>query len=152
MIPMFRELYDHMAWADAALLHAARQHPASMEDEELRRVLHHTVLVQQAYLHMLWDCPFELDQAMQPPASFDELETRFRDAHSEQIARLAKVQPSDLGRMVDVPRFSLRFSVAQGLMQVVMHSQAHRAQCATRLRTLGGKPPILDYIAWVKDQ
>ena len=29
-----------------------------------------------------------------------------------------------------------------------MHSQHHRAQNATRLRELGGKPPTTDLIVW----
>ena len=34
-------------------------------------------------------------------------------------------------------------------MQCVMHSQYHRGQNATRLRELGGSPPITDYILWL---
>jgi len=44
------------------------------------------------------------------------------------------------------------FSVAQALTQVCLHSQGHRAQCATRLRLLGGTPPATDFILWVKDR
>ena len=36
-------------------------------------------------------------------------------------------------------------------MQVVMHSEHHRAQVAMRLRALGGAPPVTDYIIWVRD-
>jgi uncharacterized damage-inducible protein DinB len=32
-----------------------------------------------------------------------------------------------------------------------MHSEHHRAQVATRLRALGGNPPMTDYILWVRD-
>jgi uncharacterized damage-inducible protein DinB len=37
-------------------------------------------------------------------------------------------------------------------MQVVMHSQSHRGQCASRLRAAGGQPPTLDFIVWLKDR
>jgi uncharacterized damage-inducible protein DinB len=33
-----------------------------------------------------------------------------------------------------------------------MHSHGHRAQCATRLRLLGGTPPAMDFILWLKDR
>ena len=44
-----------------------------------------------------------------------------------------------------------RSSFRDALMQVVMHSEHHRAQVAMRLRALGGTPPVTDYIVWVRD-
>ena len=38
------------------------------------------------------------------------------------------------------------------MMQVAMHSLGHRAQCATRLRALGGNPPNTDFILWLKER
>ena len=35
---------------------------------------------------------------------------------------------------------------------VCMHSHGHRSQCATKLRALGGEPPRLDFILWLKDR
>jgi hypothetical protein len=35
-------------------------------------------------------------------------------------------------------------------MQVVMHSQSHRGQCASRSREPGGKPPMTDFIIWLR--
>jgi uncharacterized damage-inducible protein DinB len=35
-------------------------------------------------------------------------------------------------------------------MQICLHSQGHRAQCASKLRALGGVPPVLDYVLWIK--
>ena len=43
-------------------------------------------------------------------------------------------------------------SIAHAYVQVCMHSQGHRSQCATRLRSLGGKPPVTDFIVWLKDR
>jgi len=37
------------------------------------------------------------------------------------------------------------------MQQVVLHSEHHRAQNATRLRELGGAPPPTDYIVWILD-
>jgi uncharacterized damage-inducible protein DinB len=37
-------------------------------------------------------------------------------------------------------------------MQVALHGQNHRGQSLTRLRELGGKPPTLDYIIWIKSR
>lgn len=35
---------------------------------------------------------------------------------------------------------------------VVMHSQHHRGQCAARPRALGGEPPTVDFIIWLKNR
>ena len=64
---------------------------------------------------------------------------------------MERLNEGDLSRPVDTPLFKdFHPSVQEALLQVVMHSQAHRAQCATRLRVLGGKPPTTDFILWVK--
>ena len=34
-------------------------------------------------------------------------------------------------------------------MQAAMHSHYHRGQNATRLRELGGVPPMTDFIVWL---
>lgn len=39
MIPLIRALYDHQAWADAALLGAVRNHAGAAADAEIRREL-----------------------------------------------------------------------------------------------------------------
>jgi len=43
-------------------------------------------------------------------------------------------------------------SIAHAYVQVCMHSQGHRSQCATRLRSLGGQPPVTDFIVWLQDR
>ena len=49
-----------------------------------------------------------------------------------------------------MPYFSgRRVPLRDGLVQVAMHNQAHRAQAAARLRALGGEPPLLDFILWL---
>lgn len=51
-----------------------------------------------------------------------------------------------------MPILGSRPTVADGLTQIVMHSQNHRGQCLIRLRENGVKPPTLDYILWAKDR
>ena len=43
-------------------------------------------------------------------------------------------------------------SIAQAYLQVCLHSQGHRSQCASRLRALGGQPPVTDFIVWLTDR
>jgi uncharacterized damage-inducible protein DinB len=48
-----------------------------------------------------------------------------------------------LGRKADAPTFH------ETLLQVAMHSAYHRGQVSTKLRELGGEPPLTDFIVWV---
>ena len=63
-----------------------------------------------------------------------DLEATMHFPWAEQLAeRFGKVQPT---------------SMRQALLQVPMHSHYHRGQLATRIRELGGEPPLTDFVAW----
>jgi uncharacterized damage-inducible protein DinB len=49
----------------------------------------------------------------------------------------------DLGRQPEPP------TLAETMFQVTSHSTYHRGQINTRLRLVGGQPPLVDYIAWI---
>ena len=60
-----------------------------------------------------------------------------------------------LERRIGIPWFTnppLELSVREGLTQVAMHSHYHRGQNATRLRELGGNPPGIDLITWIRKE
>jgi uncharacterized damage-inducible protein DinB len=96
--------------------------------------------------------PFDRVKESQLPESFDQLVQLFRDTHIEELAFVDGLTESELERRFDLPLLGSRPTVAEGLTQVVMHSQNHRGQCLTRIRENGGKPPTLDYIKWAKNQ
>ena len=89
MIALFRDLFDHQAYADQAMLRAIGRHEAAAGDAQLRTLLHHTLLAHRFWLHLSQGAPFVPD---------------------EESA----------------------------------------VQCAARLRSLGGAPPALDYVLWIK--
>ena len=77
----------------------------------------------------------------------------YRQTHDRELEWLSAMNNSDLERMLVTPFIPDRsFSLAEAAMQVCLHSHGHRAQCVTRLRTLGGQPPALDFIVWLKDR
>ena len=39
-------------------------------------------------------------------------------------------------------------NLAETILQVAVHSSHHRGQVSKRLREIGGKPKIIDFIAW----
>jgi uncharacterized damage-inducible protein DinB len=152
MIPMIRMLFCHKAWADAAILSAARANSGAAEDEFIRSTLHHTLVTQRFFLALLSGRVFDLESEVRGPLSLDELTARYRRAHDEAVSFLARLEESELAREFDLPHASFRRSMRDCLLQVAMHSQHHRGQCASRLRALGVTPPTTDFILWVGEQ
>jgi uncharacterized damage-inducible protein DinB len=153
MIPMLRSLIAHQEWADETMLSAIGNHPGSAGDDLMRTTLHHIVVTQRAFLSLFLQRPFDVQQEMRVPGSLDELADRFRETHAEEAGFVSNLEDSDLARVLPMPWIEgARPTVAEALMQVVMHSQHHRGQCASRLRALGGNPPMVDYILWIRDR
>jgi uncharacterized damage-inducible protein DinB len=152
MLATIRKLIDHQAWADSTILAAVRASPEAAQDETLRKTLHHIAGVQRPFLSLFLERPFDIQKEMQLPQTFDEMERGFREAHAEEIAFVNGLDDAGLARVFDMKWLpGLRLSVGDALMQVVMHSQSHRGQCASRLRALGVTPPMTDYIIWLKE-
>jgi len=78
---------------------------------------------------------------------------RFRKTHDRELAWISGAQQGDLDRELETPFMPGRkFSLAQAVIQVCLHSQGHRAQCAGRLRALGGVPPAMDFMLWLQER
>jgi len=129
-------------------------HEGAYADEEIRKWLHHVVVVERFFLGLFRHRPYDWEREKQVPDSIEEIEQRFQEAHADGAAYTASLTESELARQVDFPVPSMKDfhpSVRDALMQVIMHSEHHRAQVAMRLRALGGSPPVIDYIIWVRD-
>jgi uncharacterized damage-inducible protein DinB len=147
------ELYQHQEWADAEYWRAFEAHPAALDDKAIRERVLHIHLVQRAFLWVVGPrtAPFEMIKPEDFPTMTD-LKINAQQYHVE-IARILKGMPAArMEELVDVPWFrSLTISVRHALMQCAMHSHYHRGQNATRLRELGGTPPMTDFIVWLRD-
>jgi len=154
MIELIQSLFAHMAWADGSLLKAVAAHDGAFADDEVRKWLHHTVVVQRFFLSLFQQRPFDREREGQVPGAVDEMERRFEEAHADGAAYTARLDEAELARTIEFPVAAFKDfhpPVRDALMQVVMHSEHHRAQVAVRLRALGGTPPVTDYIIWVRD-
>jgi uncharacterized damage-inducible protein DinB len=154
MIELIQSLFRHQAWADAAILKAVAAHEGAFADDELRKWLNHILLVQRFFLSLFQQRPFDREGEGQIPSAMDETERRFAEAHADGTAYAARLDEAELARTIEFPVPAWKHfhpSVRDALMQVLMHSEHHRAQIAMRLRALGGTPPLTDYIAWVRD-
>ena len=152
MNALLRDLYGHQSWADAEHWRAIGAHPPARDDQTIRGRLHHIAIVQRAFL---WAVGDRQDQfAFTNPDDFATLDDlrQYSRAHHDRISDyMATVSDARLGELVEIPWFNdppLTLKIEEALMQGAMHSHYHRGQNATRLRELGGEPPMIDLIAW----
>ena len=150
MTDLLHDLLGHQAWADAVHWHVLGKLPAALEDAGVRERLHHMVLVERAFLAFArGEAP--LISKLEDFPTMAALREENRLHHEQARQFLATVTPARLQETVEVPWFRdppCRVTAAEALCQSAMHSHYHRAQNATRLRELGGKPPVVDLIVW----
>ena len=151
MLALLRDLVQHKWHANASLLAAIRRDAAAAQDEELRKLLHHIILANRFWFALTLNRSFSQELETPVPQSFEVLVARYRETQLEELPWVLHVSEADLIASLESPFTpGFTFSVAQALVQVCMHSHGHRAQCATRLRSLGGVPPPMDFIVWLK--
>jgi len=146
------ELYAHQEWADAEHWRAFETYPAALADQAIRERLLHIHLVQHAFL---WVTGARISEfafkKLEDFPGMAELKGYGRRGHEELQALLKSAREEQMGEMIEVPWFKppARISRRHALTQAAMHSHYHRGQNATRLRELGGEPPMTDFIVWL---
>jgi uncharacterized damage-inducible protein DinB len=146
---LFQDLIAHKGFADAALLNAIRQHPAASSDAPLRTLLHHMLVSNRFWLLSIVGEPFHTEVETRVPDSLDTVIARFRATHARETDWIAGVTSDALSQTLESPLIpGGRCVVSDAVLQVCLHSQGHRAQCAKMLRALGGVPPGTDFIVW----
>ena len=156
MLSLFRELYDHMRWADAVVWRAALGHEPAADDKTLRDRFFHIHIVQRAFL-FAWRG--EEQHYPDPFATLGELAQWGGDVHQRVQSHMETLDDATLEHPLILPwaeRLNKRLgrvhaptTLRETMMQVPMHSTYHRGQVNTRLRELGAEPPLVDYIAWL---
>jgi len=157
VLPSLRDLFGHMAWADAGLWRAALAASEAADDASFRERIQHVHTVQYAF--------FRIWHAEDPMAllglRFEDLPALARwgrEYHEKAATFLGTLDDAALVREVALP-WAGRFAgegrpigpvtLGETLLQVAMHSVNHRGQLLVRLRELGAAPPTLDYIMWL---
>lgn len=150
---MLRDLVHHKAWASSVLLTAIQNSVRAADDDGLRTLLHHIILANRFWLFSCLDRPFTIDAESQVPGSLREVVELFRSTHVMEGKWVAEADDAVLERRLEGPLIpGGSCSIAQAYLQVCMHSQGHRSQCASRLRGLGGEPPVTDFIVWLVER
>jgi uncharacterized damage-inducible protein DinB len=151
------DLFRHMAWADAAVWSAVAASEGAWADAKLRERLYHLHVVQRAFLRAWRGEPRDA-----PYPAFDDvigLGAWARSGHGELRGHIQSLGDAQIEQPMPIPwadmvakrlgRPAATTTVADTLLQVAFHSTYHRGQVNTRLREVGGTPPLVDYIAWV---
>ncbi len=158
MLPLeLRGLVRHMEWADALIWESVLALPQAHSDTRMRECLHHLHLVQWAYLQIWREEPTDLPEV----STFQDLpaiHAWVREYYSQAPVYLDSLGAETLERQVTFPwadqlveRFGSAKSatLAETILQITSHTAYHRGQVNTRLRELGGDPPLVDFIAWI---
>ena len=148
------DLYQHQAWADAELWRAYDARPGALGDPALWQRLHHIHMVQRFFLAAVRGENLGAMTGTTPEdyATPADLRAEAEKYHADVLEFVASHDDQTLERTVNIPWFKdppLDLSIGQALLQAALHSHYHRGQNATRLRELGGEPPLTDYIVWL---
>jgi uncharacterized damage-inducible protein DinB len=156
-VDSLRELVQHMQWADALVWAAALSSSGAADDLALRGKLFHTHMVQRAFL-LVWNAGTLKPPPSEPPGLLVTLKSA-RAYYTDLAAFFSALGEDEIDRPVVLPwaggfaehlnREPATPTLAETILQVVMHSTYHRGQVNARLRELGTEPPLTDYIAWI---
>jgi uncharacterized damage-inducible protein DinB len=146
------ELYAHQEWADAEHWRAFEAHAPALADKAIQERLLHIHLVQHAFLWVTGPrtAPFDFKK-MEDFARTADLKKYGQQGLADLKAFVKSAGQDRMEEMIEITWFQppARISRRQALTQAAMHSHYHRGQNATRLRELGGVPPMTDFIAWL---
>ena len=145
------ELYAHQEWADAEHWRAFEAHPPVLEDKAIRERLYHIHLVEHAFLWITGPRsePFT-NSKLEEFSSISDLKKYAQEGLLHLNEFVKSLDPTQVEQIIEIPWFRpAKISIRQALTQAAMHSHYHRGQNATRLRELGGVPPMTDFIVWL---
>lgn len=151
------QLFAHMEWADAAIWGAVNATAPAQRDRTVMERLHHIHVVQHIYLGMWLGRP-ERGRELADFADLAEVQGWARAGHAGLATYLGDLDPQTLPSPVTFPWAdelvkwfgeARPATVQETMIQVVMHSAHHRGQLCTRIRELGGEPPLVDFVAWL---
>jgi uncharacterized damage-inducible protein DinB len=153
-----RDLLRHMEWADASVWRALHAYPAAVDDTRVRYLLMHMHGVQRYFLQMWRSDPSPFPTLDGTPG-LAAIQAWVNSYYAELNQELDALEEGSLTRRIDMPHLRAyekqtggRFedpTFAETIVQVAQHSTYHRGQLNTRVREIGGEPPLVDYIAWV---
>jgi uncharacterized damage-inducible protein DinB len=150
MLAMLRDLVAHKGHANASLLSSVQQSAVAAADPDVRELLHHVLVANRFWALSILGLPFNAEEEVGSSRALAALVAGFRRTQELESSWLERACEADVARTIEGPLVpGRRCTVAQAIMQVCMHSQGHRAQCAKLLRRHGVTLPSTDFIVWL---
>jgi uncharacterized damage-inducible protein DinB len=149
MKQFIHDLLNHQLWADTVHWNAFEKFPRALEDPKILYRLNHIHQGQHGFLLAIQQLEIKLpDEVQEEPAS---LKAYAQGTHRMIQEFMQDLTEEMLDKKVSIPRFNnpeFTITRTEAFMQMTTHSHYHRGQNATRLRELGGEPPMTDLIIW----
>jgi len=142
---LLRDLARHQMWADAEHWKALHANEALLADEQIRTRWKHMTMTSEMLQKLAHGV---MPTTIKDRDSTEEIETAMKQANESLLEAVSSL---DLDRMCSLPRGPKGpFEAPAGvlLLQVITHGQHHRAQNASRMRELGARPPMTDFVLW----
>jgi uncharacterized damage-inducible protein DinB len=143
-------LFAHMRWADQQVL---EQLKTAEEVHEPLKFYAHVLAAER-----LWYLRIHEENWTVVPVWPDFTLEQCEAMASENAALYEKLIPTLTPEMLSKPvpykntaGSDYRNTVGDMLLHLALHGQHHRGQIAHAMRRHGDTPPIVDYIAWVRD-
>lgn len=149
MLPLLRDLHSYQAWADAEIFRLVESMPAAQSDDKLIKLLNHLDAVYRFFVLSVQGEPPTTEELTRE-RSIEQLRASMQKIHKLADGYLPKLRESRLQDPIEVPWFKdFQPTCQEALTQAIMHSQNHRGQLLTMLRSAGANTKPLDYIVWV---
>jgi len=158
MLDAVRPLFAHMQWADALVWRAVAGCASAADDKLLHDRLFHIHATQHAFLQA-WRGEKVVFTGPDDHPGLDAVRKLGLDFYAVAPDYVASLQNGSLDAEMVLPWSSyfakraglaaLPSTLGETLLQLPSHSAYHRGQVNTRIRELGGTPPLVDFIAWI---
>ena len=158
MLVNIKELSDHMYWADSKVWSEIKKISQDSNIQTILDLVYHLHSVQYAYL-CIWK---KESLASLPKNEFKdivEITVWGETIHNQFRTFLKSLDDIQLNNSISIPwtkrvekkigRPAEKVSLLQSINQVILHSTYHRGQINTKIRELGGEPPLTDFIYWI---
>jgi uncharacterized damage-inducible protein DinB len=153
MLRLLRDLVAHKGHANAALLGAVQGSASAAADVELLELLHHVLIANRFWICAVRRVPFIAAREASTPRAIASLLDAFRATQDEERTWISAATEEDCAATLTDPLIpGGECHVGEALVQVCMHSHAHRAQVAKILRRHGVVPPQTDFILWLTER
>lgn len=150
MLRLLQDLVAHKGHSNAAFLNAVQRSETAAVDAELLELLHHILIANRFWICTIRRAPFIAEREASTPRAIGPLAEAFRTTQNEEQSWISTATHEDCAAVLKEPLIpGGACLVGEALVQVCMHSHAHRAQIARLLRGHGVVPPPTDFILWL---